>query len=144
MQDHRDSVMIALLPITNDWCQIECPHMTLVYAGETKDLQEGAFNELAKDACSLAMLSNYLYLRVMGIEVFGDEEKVDVLRILPSPELLAMRRAVESWNASAHPFRPHATIGPAGSFVGELPRHLVFDRIMVGWGDEQLTFWLKR
>ncbi len=146
MDDNNDSVMIALLPTTSEWCRIELPHLTLVYAGLKKDLKPTAFNELAKDAASIAMLSDPITLKVLGFEIFGgwkeNEDKVDVLRLQPSPELSAMRRTVERWNASEHLFKPHATIGPTGSYV-EMPSHLIFNRIMVGWGDENITFWLK-
>lgn len=145
MVDRKESTMIALLPITTDWCQIECPHMTLVYAGEIPDLKPTSFNEMAKDAASIAMLSNPITLRVTGIETFGEEEKVDVLRLQPTPELMAMRRMVEHWNASQHSFKPHATIGPPSGLMSEMtPRYLAFDRIAVGWGGDLLTFWLKR
>ncbi len=143
MNDFTESVMIALLPVTNDWCHIDLPHMTLVYAGTTEDLKPTVFNELAKDAASIAMLANRPVLKVLGTDVFGDEEKVDVLRLQPTPELLAMRRTVENWNASEHPFNPHVTIGPTGSFVEVIPTYLAFNRIMVQWGEENLTFWLK-
>ena len=140
----HDSVMVALLPTTIDWCSIDLPHLTLVYAGLKDDLNPTAFNEIAKDAAMLAMLTSELILPVMSKEVFGDDEKVDVFRLQATPELLAMRRAVESWNTSTYSFNPHVTVGPMGSFVEFPPRVLVFDRIMVGWGDEQLTFWLKK
>ncbi len=142
MDDFSDSVMIALLPTTSDWCHIELPHLTLVYVGEKEDLKPTVFNELAKDASMLAMMAKSITLKVVGTDVFGEEDKVDVLRLQPSPELLAMRRAVERWNASEYPFKPHATIGPAGTFI-ETPTYLAFNRIMVGWGKENLTFWLK-
>ena len=137
--------MIALLPITTDWCRIDIPHMTLVYAGTIDKLTPNNLNELAKDASMLAALSSPVTLRVTGVEVFGQdgEEKVDVLRLQPTPELLAMRRAVEHWNESEFPFRPHATIGPTGTFLETPPRYLAFDRLMVGWGEESLTFRLK-
>ncbi len=48
MNDFQDSVMVALLPTTSEWCHIELPHMTLVYAGEKKNLKATAFNDLAK------------------------------------------------------------------------------------------------
>lgn len=139
-------VMIALLPITTDWCKLEVPHMTLVYAGEVDDLPEMSFNDLAKDAAMLAMLSHPIQLKVKGKEIFGSEgeEKVDVFRLQSSSELMAMRRAVEKWNASQWPFNPHVTIGPTGTFMEFPPTHLAFDRICVGWGGEYLTFWLKR
>lgn len=146
MDDPQDktSAMIALLPIVSDWCKIELPHMTLVYAGELETLQPTEFNEMAKDAASLSMLSSPITLRVSGVETFGDTDKVDVLRFVPSSEVLAMRRAVEHWNASEFPFKPHATIGPVGSFVQYPPTYVAFDRIAVAWGDELLTFWLRR
>jgi 2'-5' RNA ligase len=145
MDNFPESVMVALLPTTTDWCRIELPHMTLVYAGEIKDLEITSFNELAKDASMLAMLSKPLILRVTGVEVFGDwgSEKVNVLRLQPSPELWSMRRAVERWNASEYPFRPHCTIGPVGVQIQEMPRYLSFNRILVGWGKEKLTFELN-
>ncbi len=55
------------------------------------------------------MLANPPFLKVLGTDIFGDEEKVNVLRLQPTPELLAMRRSVENWNASEHPFNPHVT-----------------------------------
>lgn len=143
MEDSSGSAMIALLPIMTDWCRIELPHLTLVYAGETKDLSATDLNELAKDASMLAMLSSPITLRVMGVEVFGDwgDGKVNVLRLQPSPELWSMRRAVEKWNASEFPFRPHATIGPAGmGSIMDYPRYLAFNRVLVGWGNENITF----
>lgn len=143
-EEPQDSAMIALLPMTSDWCKLELPHMTLVYAGLCNDLPPSAMNEMAKDAASLAMLSNPISLRVMEVDIFGDEEKVDVLRLRPTPELLSMRKFVERWNASEHPFKPHATIGPTGNFFGPVPDYLYFDRIVVQYGDKQIPFWFKR
>lgn len=143
--DYSDSVMISLLPITTDWCNIELPHMTLVYAGEIKNLKSTSFNDISKDAASLSMLATPLTLQVLGVEQFGDEgEKVDVLKLRPTSALLAMRNFVEDWNASEYPFTPHATIGPVGSLRGMMPQYLAFDRIMVSWGKDCLTFWLNQ
>lgn len=142
-----DSAMIALLPMTDDWCKIDLPHMTLVYAGKLDDLNASEFNEMAKDASSLASICRPLYLKVKGTEVLGkgDEENplVDALILQPTQELLAMRRAVDHWNASEFPFKPHCTIGPTGLPVENRPYSLAFDRIMVAWGDDQLTFRLR-
>lgn len=138
-----DGVMIALLPTSVDWCHIKLPHMTLVYAGVKEDLQPSSFNELAKDAASIAMLSSPIYLQVMGRETFGKNKDTDIFKLRPTSELWAMRRTVEHWNASEFPFYPHVTIGPIGTYVEFPPRVIGFDRIMVGWGDEQLPFSLK-
>lgn len=132
--------MIAFLPTTAEWCNIDLPHMTLVYAGTIDKLPPSAFNDLAKDAASLAMLTRPFALTVRDVDVFGDEEKVNVLRFRATPELLAARKFVYRWNASEHPFNPHATIGPADSFIEHKPGIVYFDRIMVGWGEEQIVF----
>ncbi len=71
MDDFSGSVMIALLPTTNEWCRIEVPHMTLVYVGEIEDLKPTVFNELAKDVSMLAALTNPITLKVMGVEILG-------------------------------------------------------------------------
>lgn len=140
-------VMIALLPITTDWCKLELPHLTLVYCGTTDDLEASAFAEISKDAGSIAMMSTPIMLRVMGVEMFGggDQPSVQVLKLQPTPELWAMRRTVEKWNASQYPFSPHCTIGPPGSYMSgmELPSALAFDRVFVGYGSENLTFLMK-
>ena len=143
MAEESSSIMIALLPINSDWCKIELPHLTLVFAGETKDHKPGEFNELAKDACLLATLTKPLTLRTDGTEVFGGrgyDEAMDVIMIKKTPELLAMRRVVEKWNKSEYDFNPHVTIGPAGNGISEIPSHIAFNRICVGWGDDYLHF----
>lgn len=134
--------MIAFLPTSAEWCNQDLPHLTLVYAGTIDKLGPSDFSALAKDAAMIGMLFKPFSLQVLSLDVFGDEEKVDVLRFRPTPELTAARRSVERWNASKHPFNPHVTIGPARSFVDvrDYPRIVGFDRVMVGWGDDSLTF----
>lgn len=137
-------VMIALLPMTEDWCKIQLPHLTLVYCGTTEDLQDSEFNEIAKDASMLAAMNNRLTLSVQGVKRFGDNsDEVLALQLLPSTQLWAMRRAVENWNVSEYPFSPHCTIGPVGTPMDYVPKSLAFDRVFVGWGNDNLTFNLK-
>lgn len=136
-------VMIAFLPTSSEWCVQDLPHMTLVYAGTIEDLTPSDFSALAKDTATIATLIRPFTLQVTNVAVFGDEEKVDVLRFRPTSELLAARRIVEHWNASEHDFNPHATIGPASVYPRDVPRVVGFDRVLLAWGEEQLTFWLK-
>ena len=146
MIDTNNGVMIALLPIVSDWARVDYPHLTLVYAGKVEDLNPGEFNEMAKDASSLASISRPITLKVMGLEHFGggdNDPQVDALRVRPTEELMAMRRFVENWNASDWPFNPHITTGDLGTFVGEVPMYIGFDRIAVNWGDECLTFSMR-
>ncbi len=145
MNDHSESSMIALLPITSDWCHMSLPHLTLVYAGEIDSLKPTDFNDLAKDAASIAMLSGPITLQVTARDVFGEgTDQVDVYKLRPSSELMAMRNVVARWNASEWDFTPHVTIGDRGSAVEYMPKYIAFDRIMVTFGKESLTFWLKR
>jgi 2'-5' RNA ligase len=146
MDDFKNSVMIALLPVGCNWFRIELPHMTLVYAGEIKDLDPNDFNRLAKDAASLALMNRPITLAVTEVDVFGEQDKVDVLRFQSTTELDAMRHTVEGWNKSEFPFRPHLTIGPVGTRMivqQHIPEYVTFDRVYVGWGEENLTFLMK-
>lgn len=143
----NSGVMIALLPTYTDWCNIDLPHVTLVYAGQKQDLQPGDFNEIAKDAASLAMLTKPFSLQVAGVETYGDgSEQVRALKLRLTTELAAMRRFVEHWNKSQYKvFDPHATIGPYADseMKAAMPSMLYFDRLLVAWGDEQIAFWLN-
>src|SRR5690348_2540844 len=98
---NKTGVMIALLPTNTSWCQQACPHLTLVDAGTTDDLSPTDFNELGKEASDLSILGRPITLRVTGTEEFGgdspDNPPVEVLTLESTPELRAMRRAVESW-----------------------------------------------
>lgn len=146
MDDFKKSVMVALLPIGCGWSKIELPHLTLVYAGEIADLDPADFNKLAKDAASIALMNRPISLQVSDVEVFGEEDKVDVLKFKSTSELEAMRHVVESWNQSEFPFRPHATMGPVGTRMlvqQQIPEYVTFDRVYVGWGEQSLTFLMK-
>jgi hypothetical protein len=100
-----------------------------------------AFNELAKDAITVARTLPPQALDVTGVDVLGEGEKVDVLSLKATPELLRARDMVKKWNASQYPdFMPHVTVGPEGSAEGQLPVKLYFDQLMVAWGNRQLTF----
>lgn len=142
MPDNYDeSVMIALLPVSAAWCQIELPHLTLVYCGKVPDLKPTDYNEIAKDIIDLSRRFGMQTLDVIGPDIFGDDEssKVDVLRLRTSPDLSVMRSIEEYWNASQHPFNPHVTVGPVGSLTGDIPNKILFDRIMCQWGNQGIT-----
>jgi 2'-5' RNA ligase len=150
--------MITYLPEDGSWCKQEFPHMTLAYGSPVADLQDSDFNAMAKDAISAARITGPFSLPVVGVEEWGEDERVDVLVLYPTPQLLLARSVVKHWDKSEFSdFKPHATIGPAGSaFVDEvnynntvgstyyrrqsLPDRLYFDRIAVCWGDKKLVF----
>jgi len=148
--------LIAFLPTDGSWCKQDFPHMTLVHAGSIADRSEEDFNQMAKDAISAARLMGSFNLWVTGVEEFGKEERVDVLTLYPTPQLLVARKLVEKWDTGEFPdYKPHATIGPAGSAAGivnpapvyamdyrrqALPTRLYFSRIAACWGDKRLIF----
>jgi len=159
----NDDVMIAFLPEDGSWCKQDLPHMTLVYCGLIENLQPSDLNAMGKDAISAARITGPFSLPVTSVEEFGESEKVDVLVLYPTPQLLLARNVVEHWNKSEFTdFKPHATIGPAGSAFSDnvpyynnmdmnesryqmmkrstLPDRLYFNRIAVCWGDKKLIF----
>jgi 2'-5' RNA ligase len=162
-----DEAMIAFLPENGAWCKQDLPHMTLVFAGPVEDLQPTDLNAMAKDAISAARITGPFSLPVISVERFGDgDDAVDVLVFYPTPQLLLARKIVEHWNKSEFAFRPHATIGPAGSALTDkvpyyddmriernyevsesryqmmekssLPDRLYFNRVIVAWGDKKM------
>lgn len=158
----ENQTMIAFLPSDGSWCKQPLPHMTLVYAGKTEDRPDSDFNELSKDAITAARITGSFSLPVMGVEELGeDDEAVDVLTFYPSPQLLVARNLVKHWNASSFTnYKPHATIGPAGSAAETqynynmrdryddisprrhdgLPLSLYFNKICVTWNEQKLIF----
>lgn len=141
-----DDIMIALLPVNADWCTLELPHLTLIYSGEIKDHSPGDYNRMSKDVASLAMISTPICLDVMNVDVLGPpDDRVSVLSLRPSIELLSMRNLVKQWDRSEWPeYKPHATIGPRAPEGGSYPSRILFDRLYVGWGSEDsLTFYMR-
>lgn len=145
MDPNENNVIVALIPQNDEWCKIEPAHMTMVFVGLKENLKPNIFNSLAKDVASIAMLSNPIMAKVIGKDILGDNERVDVMLISPTPEILAIRNMLEDWDVSDFPsFNPHVTIGPVGTFIDNMPMYLVFDRIMILWGTDRLTFWLRK
>lgn len=140
-------VMLAFLPTNSDWSKVDIPHMTLVYAGTIDQFTPTDFNNLAKDAASLALLASPFSLTVKGVQKMGPDSDVQVLAFQATPDLWAMRKFVEKWNKSEFPFNPHATIGPVSNvtgYVDNVPRVVYFDRLYLGFGDDGMTFNLRR
>jgi 2'-5' RNA ligase len=148
--------MIVYLPIDGSWVKEDFPHMTLVYGGPIADLNENDFNTMAKDAISASRLTGTFNLSVTGVEEFGEGvDKVDVLTLYPTPQLLLARKLVEKWSVSEFEFSPHVTVGPVGSAAAiventprysegyrrqVLPTKIYFNRIAACWGDKRLIF----
>lgn len=144
--DEKTGIMVALLPSSADWADVELPHMTLVFAGKVDERNPGEFNELAKDAASIAMLSPGLFVAEnIGIDTFGPpEELVDAIVVRPTPEIMAARRFLEKWNRSEYPeFKPHITIGKHPAMLTNVPSRIVFNRLSVHWGNDSIAFWLR-
>lgn len=156
-----DTAMIAFLPANGSWAKQDFPHMTLVFAGEIADRPMTEFNAMGKDAIVAARVVGSFSLNVTEVRELGDEgEEVDALILYPTPQLLAARNIVESWNRSEFKdFLPHVSIGPAGSAFAQqnpstqpdweipstrradmLPSTIWFDRLAICWGDKRLIF----
>lgn len=129
--------------------------MTLAWGGPIADRSQDDFNVMAKDAVSAARITGTFKLNVTGVEEWGETERVDVLTLFPTPQLLVARNLVEKWSSDGFPeYKPHATIGPAGSADAldntspfsegyrrqSLPTNLYFNKIAACWGDRKLIF----
>jgi 2'-5' RNA ligase len=144
MDKINDSAMVALLPTTSNWCNIDLPHTTLVYVGKIAQLEPTIREELVKIVSNLVLLAPPFTLKVSAVQKYGEEEPVDVLTLIRTPELMALRSFLEDWDNGEFPdYNPHATIGPLGSFRGEIPLTLSFDKILVSWGEDDQTFPLR-
>jgi 2'-5' RNA ligase len=146
MAEPNKSAAIVLLPTTDDWCKQEFPHVTLVYLGDEVNLDSfQILNNLLKTAYYISVITNPFWLKVSGVELFGEDKDVDVLRLELTPLLLAIRGFFEEWdNGDYSDYKPHATIGPAYSRGENLPMALLFDRICVWWGDEKNIYWFAQ
>lgn len=146
MSEFDTDIMVAFLPREAEWVKQDLPHLTLVYAGEIADQPSDGFTSLLADTLVISQLLPSFALLATGVEQFGEGmERVDVLRLLPSTQLLAARRIVQRWNASQYTdFKPHVTIGPVGSAqMLALPNRVYFDRVMIAWGDKHYTWFLR-
>lgn len=144
MDNQGNSIMVAVLPKTSDWCKLELPHTTIVYGGEVTSSKPTMFNELAKLASVVAESTSEFLAKVTGVETFGEDERVSVLVLEKTDELLRLRKTFEKWDDSDFSvYKPHATIGPEGTVINPVPLYLVFDRLAVVWGDQILSFKLK-
>lgn len=158
-----DTALIAYLPEDGSWCKQDFPHMTLVHCGDISALKPTDLNTIGKDAISAARITGPFSLPVTSVEEWGEDELVDVLVLYPTPQLMLARKIVERWESKFKDFKPHATIGPAGSAFSDsipyydqgsdvsesryrmmkrstLPDRLYFNRIAVCWGDKKMVF----
>jgi len=144
MDTTQDSAMIAVLPQTDEWCKIDPAHTTIVYLGKVSELDIVVKDMLIKLVSSVAILTNPFPVKIIGKEILGDD-RLETFKLANTSELSSLRSIFESWDDSEFPnFKPHATIGPEGTKVQNPPLFLMFDRIMLGWGEERIVFWLRR
>lgn len=137
--------MVALLPVEASWCKIDIPHVTIIYLEDVDNLEKGAFYEISKKVSSIALATSIFSEKVIGVKIFGEEEKVDVLELQKGRQLLEFKELLDRWDSGTFPeFRPHATIGKMGSTEPlSIPLILTFDRIAIGWGDDYFVFRFK-
>lgn len=141
MNEYETDGMVALLPIETEWARQPLPHMTVIYIEDVRLLTPSSVNELAKDILIMAQHFPQQTVKVLGVETFGDDEPVDVLRLAPTPTISAMNKLLREWDDSKYPeYKPHATIGPVGSLDAEPPLTLTFDKIMLALGEQNFVF----
>lgn len=146
MSDYDSSIMIALLPDEAKWVKQDLPHLTIVFGGDIPDAKSGLLGEMVAMTTALGLSISPMRLWSSGVRQFGEgDERVDVLTFEPNPDLLHVRSCVEKWSKSQYKFfNPHVTIGPVGSASAtELPRTVVFDKLLLAWGDRHFKYDLE-
>jgi len=145
MNTNKTKVIVSLIPDDTSWCLQDSPHMTLVYVGEIEEVKNYELGNLFKEVSELAKVTRPVLAKVDGHDIFGEEEKVDVLVISKEKPIMDLRKSLSHWDKSIFPtFEPHATIGPVGSFTGKIPMYLLFGKIEIMMGDTVLPFWLTK
>lgn len=142
-----DTVLVCLLPTgPTEYCHQDLPHLTLVYAGGVVTRTEEELRRLRDTCATLARTVQHFTAPVTGGEVLGPpDERVDVLIFEKTPELEAMRAALEWANASDYTeFKPHLTVGAEGTMTKTpgwtAPPAIDFDRICMLVGPDQQTW----
>lgn len=151
MPEGNNPVIVSLIPQDDSWCIQPEAHMTMIYAAQKKsDLNFLQIEALKKETYKISKLFDPIKANIVGTYVLGqtEEEKVDVFLIQRTPEIMSIRRMLESWDKSDFStFKPHTTIGPQGSYAYKAekenpsyPKSLLFDRISIFWGEERFSF----
>lgn len=140
MGEFSNSGMIALLPSASSWFQVKLPHLTLAYLGEIDRLSPSVRNEATKAILTIGHSFPPVTVPLVARELLGPEAPVDALVFQPNDALLEIRKRVEEWNVSDYVFKPHVTIGDQGVSIVDAPEFLTFNRILLSWGDDNVSF----
>lgn len=138
---YDDSIMVALLPKGETGSKLELPHLTVIYGGEIPEMTARETFDLIGTFISVMDGTPIPPLKVTGLEIFGDDEKVEVLTFASNPELDRLRTIFEPHHKSQYKeFKPHLTMGPVGSVRNKnLPDTVEFNRLILAFGDRKIT-----
>lgn len=120
------------------------PHVTVIYFGEiTGDI--GFTKEDVIDAIKATPHDVYLWLKADGIEWFGPENNIPVLRVHHDYLPVYHHSIRESLRARGIPFdetypeyKPHVTITDAAALDGVVPSLMLAGPVELWWGGEHI------
>lgn len=119
------------------------PHVTVVIFTDINNPNLGYTREDVMDAVQQTMYDVYLWLTVEGVEWFGEDQNIPVLRV-EHDYLHAFRKGLlVELEARGIPvdmkfpeYKPHVTIPDAAALDGVYPLHLFAGPVEVWWGNE--------
>lgn len=131
-------------PSGGTYYQPKDPHITVIYFGEI-DGDIGYTKEDVIDAIESTMWEAYLWCRVTGVEWFGPEQDVPVLRVehdyLPvfwESIKGALRQRGIPFDETYPEYKPHVTIPTLAALEGVYPNHLLAGPVELWWGNEHI------
>jgi hypothetical protein len=120
------------------------PHITVVIFTDISNPELGFTKEDVIDAVRTLTWDVYLWTRVTGLEWFGENQDVPVLRVEHDYLLPFHDAIVKELSARGIPvdntfpdYKPHVTIPDTAALDGIYPKKLLAGPVQVWWGDEK-------
>lgn len=120
------------------------PHITIVFLGEIEKLDYT--KEDVVDAIKETLWDLYVWVKVIGLEWFGPEKNVPVLRV-DHPYLYVFNEAMKmvlemkgiEFDNTYPEYKPHVTITDEAALDGVWPEMLLAGPVELWWGGEHIT-----
>lgn len=126
---------------------VEEPHCTIVYFGETGGLNFGPLDIVAVFS-GAPWFEGFLNLSAKtkgSLTMFGEEHNIPVVELdepllhTNSDQVRAVLRAAGmSWDQTHPDYRPHVSVGPSSASEA-IPERIILGHPVLGWGNERYS-----
>lgn len=119
------------------------PHITVVVFKDINNPELGYTRDDVIDAVKHTLYNNYLWIDVEGVEWFGENKDIPVLRVNHDYLYVYRNKIIEELSARGIPidmtfpeYKPHVTMSDEAALEGVRPRKMLAGPVEVWWGDE--------